>query len=198
MTTPPAFTAHELSALAEQGMTLTEAEEATVREARGQTVQHVTDISTLIAEMRAGLEGIAPDLWSYRPYDHDDWGTVRGPKHADDIGTPIASVRSPYANEKALHRHRVERTDPYERHGRHIARCSPANIASLLDEIERLRADNARLTAGLEHAESVFLRYAEMHDAKGTPDGRTKADANLQEAYRCRRARTAMEASNGK
>ena len=31
--TPPAFTAHELSALAEQGMTLTEAEEIAVREA---------------------------------------------------------------------------------------------------------------------------------------------------------------------
>jgi hypothetical protein len=38
-TTPPAFTAHELSALAEQEMTLTEAEEATVRDARGQAAR---------------------------------------------------------------------------------------------------------------------------------------------------------------
>jgi hypothetical protein len=57
-TTSPTFTAHELSALAEQGMTLTEAEETTVRDARGQMA---TDINALFSALRVEQDGLERD-----------------------------------------------------------------------------------------------------------------------------------------
>ena len=99
-TAPPAFTAHELSALAEQGMTLTEAEEATVRQAQGLIA---TNIDALMAEMRAGFEKV-----NHGPHQLDITNEDRCSGLID-----------------------------------HIWRCSPANIRTLLDEIERLRAELA-------------------------------------------------------
>jgi hypothetical protein len=173
-TTPPAFTAHELSALAEQGMTLTEAEEATVREARGQTVQHEADIDKLIAEMRAGLKGVTPAPWIT--------GASRRSQVLRVQTTPLLIAETIDAPDAA-----------------HIARCSPANIAALLDEIERLRADNARLREALAPFVAVVLPAS--HWQSGWPDyapldtamGSGRAPLTIGD---CRRARTATETSN--
>jgi hypothetical protein len=188
-TTPPTFTAHELSALAEQGMTLTEAEEATVREARGQNAQPVTDIDRLIAEMRAGLEGVTPGEWEYYPHKEGDW---RKPE------SPAAMVNE--TGDKVIDCTWASATEEGQRTYKHIARCSPANIAALLDEIERLRADNARLQTAVnsiasqkkyaEHGEDE-LRNASFEDAFDTCVDVARKAALFH-------LRTAMEASNGK
>ena len=145
----PAFTAHELSALAEQGMTLTEAEETTVREARGQTAEPVTDIDNLIAEMRAGLEGVTPGPWAYVPDHFSDGSIKRRSVCVDRSKYDWIDLISDLNNAPDA---------------AHIARCTPANVAALLDEIERLRADNAALTAERDQARG---RWGELSHASG-------------------------------
>jgi hypothetical protein len=160
--TPRAFTVHELSALAEQGMTLTEAEEATVREARGQTVQHEADIDKLIAEMRAGLKGVTPAPWIT--------GASRRSQVLRVQTTPLLIAETIDAPDAA-----------------HIARCSPANIAALLDEIERLRADNARLRMLVQSAYNEGFGEG-MREHTSSRGGKPWMDS---------RAHTAMELNNG-
>ena len=69
-----------------------------------------------------------------------------------------------------------------------------AGRASMNAKGANMYAIVAELKAALVHAETVFLRYAELHAAKGTEDGRAKADANLKEAYRTRAALKGGEA----
>jgi hypothetical protein len=76
-----------------------------------------------------------------------------------------------------------------------IARAAyAAGRASMDAKGASMYAIVAELEAALAHAETVFLRYAELHAAKGTEDGRAKADANLKEAYRTRAALKGGEA----
>lgn len=72
------------------------------------------DIDTLIADFRAGLDGVTPGPWRV----HDDprkWVTANVPDSAWRVNRDADAA--------------------------HVARCSPENIQALLDEIERLRAE---------------------------------------------------------
>ena len=46
------------------------------------------------------------------------------------------------------------------------------------EELEALRAENARLREALEKARDTFQRYGDLHNAKNTPDGHQKAAVN--------------------
>jgi uncharacterized small protein (DUF1192 family) len=147
-----------------------------------QTAQPVTDINALIAEMRAGLEGVTPGPWAYVP-DHFSDGSIKR--------RSVCVERSKYdwidlisdlnnASDAA-----------------HIARCNPANIAALLDKIERLRADNARLRDAVDESYSTLA--AAFNRIHGLPRTSDTELADRIEATRAKieRAREAMEASNG-
>ena len=70
-------------------------------------------IDTLIAELRAGLEGTTPGTWGRN--DTDDYAEII----AHDLTRPVALVG------------RADDAD-------HVCRCSPDNVRALLDHIERL------------------------------------------------------------
>ena len=74
------------------------------------------DINTLIAELRAGLEGTTPGTWGRN--DTDDYAEII----AHDLTRPVALVG------------RAEDAD-------HVCRCSPDNVRALLDHIDRLTSE---------------------------------------------------------
>lgn len=53
------------------------------------------------------------------------------------------------------------------------------------EQIERLLAEKERLRAALMQCRSQFAIYAQLHAAKGTPDGEQKARTNEQFAVMC-------------
>lgn len=100
---------------------------------------HATDEE--IEALEAGLDGLSPGPWSYRPNEFDDWGMVRT---AD--GSILANARAgdvERESEEYKSRCRREGRDPYSAVGEHIARCSPETVRSL---IARLRAAEATLS----------------------------------------------------
>jgi hypothetical protein len=141
-----------------------------------EAAQPVTDIDEIIAEMRAGLEGVTPGDWSTQPH-----------HIGRDVSNEEFWIKSnaPILTGVAWHVRPADAT--------HITRCSPANIASLLDEIERLRADNTRLRKDLLEATALVTRYR-----KETPLGnQPHMIAHVADDF-IARSSTAMEASNGK
>lgn len=89
----------------------------------------MADIDTLIAEMRVGLEGVTPGPWHYFPHEHSNYtgpGTDAFMSNEEDVQVIDCNWASA--------------TEEGDRTYKHIARCSPDNIAALLGEIERLRA----------------------------------------------------------
>lgn len=89
-----------------------------------------------LRELREGLEGVPGGPWSYRPKEFDDWGCVRGPSDANGLSTFVFHVRSGFPSEAELNEHRRLRTDPWEAFARHLARCSPDIILSLLARLD--------------------------------------------------------------
>ena len=87
-----------------------------------------------IAELEAGLDGLPEGPWAYRPNELDDWGVVR-----TRFNAVVANSRAgSFDNEtpEARDRCRAAGLDPYEAVGRHIARCSPDLIRSLLARLK--------------------------------------------------------------
>lgn len=62
-----------------------------------------------------------------------------------------------------------------------IPEWRPDRLTNLLDRLARMRAALAR-------AASVFDKYADMHEANGTTEGKEKARVNREEACRAREA----------
>ena len=153
----------------------------------GQTEQPATDINALIDEMRAGLEGVTPGPWVALRSDPAEGVNCHWIK-----AQPSPALRG-FSKEVACVSGTYYADGPDVCDAAHIARCSPANIAALLDEIERLRAYNARLREALAQSRDWFQQYADGHAAKGDTD---KAKRNQDRADFC--AREAMDASNGK
>jgi len=99
----------------------------------------MTDVSKLISDLRAGLEGVTPGEWRVGPVD-DTIVTA-----AD--GSEVAQIDGDY-NEPDL-------WPIMEANAAHIARCSPDNIAALLTHVAALEAENTRLCARVEAAEGA-------------------------------------------
>lgn len=104
-----------------------------------------------IAALRALLSAVERP-WEYRPYEHDDWGFIRGPERESLIGKvkPVVALsREGHVGPDNHDHHRRTKTDPYEPVGRLIVEV--VNAAPLmLDQIEALRAENAKLREVLE------------------------------------------------
>lgn len=98
-----------------------------------------------LAEMLAGLEGVTPGPWAYRPWQYDDWGTVRAPQgNGHDLAPFVANVRAGrQVSEDELLIHRQKRTDPYGANAEHIARCDPDTMRSILTELLSLRQSHS-------------------------------------------------------
>jgi hypothetical protein len=157
----------------------------------------MTNINALIAEMRAGMQGVTPGPWAYEP--HGDTGQYGvGVIVPPDIDAAQLSGYQDDPENIVSESVAVDVDGPLN--AAHIARCSPCNISALLDEIERLRADNTRLQTAVnsiasqkkyaEHGEDE-LRGASFEDAFDTCVDVARKAALFH-------LRTAMEASNGK
>jgi hypothetical protein len=177
MTTPPTFTAHELSALAEQGMTLTEAEEATVRGSA---------LNAVLLAFEGGHESRTAEIERLRA---DNAAlTAERDQAKDELAT--LSCSAGYA------------------------------LSDQLKRIDELKADNARLREALAPFAVVAPSFQSWHVGKYRPpfsevkaawpedkpvltrvwpvEGQTETE-NVRRIYVSdfRRARTAMEAPNG-
>jgi hypothetical protein len=97
---------------------------------------HSLSMSTMqerIEAVLAGLDGVTPGPWAYRPWQYDDWGVVRAPQgNGHDLAPFIAHAdagRGVTEDEKAEHRR--NRTDPYGANAAHIARLDPDFVLQL-------------------------------------------------------------------
>ena len=183
-TAPSTFTAHELSALAEQGMTLTEAEEATVRNARGQTAQPATDIRALLDEIARLRDDIIEKTVQHEQRVEEYWAEIERLR-AELAGQRMCVNCGKYA--PAGH----DRTQP-------LPECvGPDDMAACTFDLtpseawqhwskiaHDLRADNAELR-------DAFSPLLSQLEAQASWQGQSDFEDDL------RRARTAMEASNG-
>lgn len=136
----------------------------------------MSDIDTLIAKMRAGLEGVTPGPWHYFPHEHSNYagpGTDAFMSNEEDVQVIDCNWASA--------------TEEGDRTYKHIARCSPDNIAALLDEIEKLRAQMERLEASHAVARGEWARsLAEMTvnlDEARVENARLQQAFNLVEKY---------------
>lgn len=144
-----ALTAHELSALAEQGMPLTDAQAETVRQAREQTAQPAIDIDRLIAEMRAGLEKV-----NHGPHQLDITNEDKCPGLIDHIWRcSPANIAALLTEITRLRDDIIEKTVQYaqrvEKYWAEIARLR-AELKTVLD---RETATTARLEAKIDFAQ---------------------------------------------
>lgn len=124
------------------------------------------------------LEDATPGEWQYRPWEHDDWGTVRG-----EDGHIVALARDSRAEDEEKAVHRAVGTDPYAANALLIA-AAPAlarDYAEALGEVERLRA----VVAGLYQITAPLLW--KRHD-NGTVDLYAIDATEFQEARKAARA----------
>lgn len=104
-----------------------------------------------IAALRALLSDVERP-WEYRPYEHDDWGFIRGPERESLIGKvkPVVALsREGDVGPDNHDHHRRMKTDPYEPVGRLIVEAVNA-VPSLLYQIEALQAENAKMREALD------------------------------------------------
>lgn len=62
------------------------------------------------------LANASPLPWAYRPFEHDDWGYIRGPEKDGDIGRYRPIVARAHDSEVPYEdhdKHRAAKTDPY-------------------------------------------------------------------------------------
>lgn len=114
----------------------------------------MTDIDTLIAELRAGLEGTTPGEWRAGVYDGD-----------------LVMATSPEAGDADIVCEAPTESFPLSRaqwrvNARHIALASPQNIRALLDHIERLEVSpRADVLIAERNAAEARAEAAEAADA---------------------------------
>lgn len=101
----------------------------------------MSDTDTLIAELRAGLKGVTPGPWCRE--DETNGETVITDNDGDEVATVFWD------------RHAVGNA---HRDAAHIARCSPVNIAAILDERARDKALIEQMVIAL--LKIAFLRPA--------------------------------------
>lgn len=102
-------------------------------------------IDALVAEMRAGLEGVTPGPWSVFIDDSGDqwtgWPLSINCDTIDDKTVVRPGGQWPYEWDAKTSQHEACKN------AAHIARCSPDNIRALLDHVDALQAQVERLTA---------------------------------------------------
>ncbi|MFN3169266.1 MAG: hypothetical protein ACE37E_01075 [Hyphomicrobiales bacterium] len=105
-----------------------------------------------------------PGPWLYRPFEFDDWGTVRAGKEH------ICQARySGAMDQELLAQHRKAGTDPWEANARLIA-AAP----ELLEAAQAVYAGLVeRIAEAPTSAKPVFYGIAELHDAIGKALGET-------------------------
>lgn len=91
------------------------------------------EVAGLVEELRAGLEGVTPGPWA-RKGDRRRWN----PNYVESSKAHIADVMQCGIDKK--------RDPESEANAAHIARCSPGNIAKLIDHIDALTAQLASPT----------------------------------------------------
>lgn len=113
----------------------------------------MTDINELIAEMRAGLEGVTPGKWKYVSDPHFDSGLVYTsvqPVVVDEEAMkPLAMANGEYHVCRMSHTAAQWRFSYHRKNAAHIARCNPSNIAALLDTLTALKRENEELREAL-------------------------------------------------
>jgi hypothetical protein len=83
-----------------------------------------------------------------------------------------------------------------EANAAYIAAASPDVVLRLLSELKRLRSQVEEMRGVLEQAAGQFRHYEQLHDAKGTEDGRQKAIINSMFAEVCEQALALSEEQN--
>lgn len=114
------------------------------------------DLTTRAEAMAARLSTVAAAVslpWSYRPYEHDDWGHIRQPfQPGDYFGKVTAISRDPtYSDHDA---HRRAGTDPYKAMGTAIVEAvnSAPDAAALITDLLAANAALVERVKGLEGA----------------------------------------------
>lgn len=159
------------------------------------------DAKELLSAIEAGLQGTTAG----------DWAADVSPYHAHQPrivaadGTHVAVVGNAQLEQ-----------DRWDADARHIAATCPANMRAIIDYvrqlererdeairekhaaiglldgkqlvIDQLERERDEARDALRSAAKTFERYAKLHEAKGTPEGWDKAQANYREAIRCREA----------
>ena len=102
-------------------------------------------------ELRKLLASATANPWEYRPYEHDDWGYIRGPEVEWSIGPvkPVVAISREGDTESDHNAHRRNKTDPYEPNGRLIVAAVNA-LPALLDRIAELETALRRIKEGDE------------------------------------------------
>jgi hypothetical protein len=105
-----------------------------------------------------------PGPWSYRPFEHDDWGIVRGPD-----GYVVANAQSNRVSDEEKDDARWHRTDPYEANARLIAAAPELlqALKALLEIVEKTKWGQP--WPGRPHAECDRARAAIAKATGETP-----------------------------
>lgn len=121
------------------------------------------DIDSLIAEIRAGLEGVTPGPWfqTGSPWFKSGDGVL--------AGSPDGNIAFIIADCDTFSMSREEYTGPFpigdaERDAAHIARCSPNNIAALLARLEAAEARADKAEAERDAAKRWYVDAIEQRD----------------------------------
>ena len=107
--------------------------------------------------------GDLPKL-AYKPFEFDDWGTVRVlPKSDDGFTDHFCQVRWPWADDDEISRHRIEKTDPWGDSAKALCLAITA-LPALLAERTAMQAEIARLRGAMIGLRDDLLERAEWDD----------------------------------
>ena len=137
----------------------------------------------LIAEIKAGLEGVTPGPWRVpgkrTPYVFRDGGDDYGSVHVAECGND---------RDKEIARYNLPR---WLADAHHIARCSPDKIAAVLARLEAAEAENKRLREALQPLRAAANALDGRHVE---PDERRwPGEIPMLTVAELRRARAALE-----
>ena len=123
-----------------------------------------------LVELEALLAKVMPGPLEYRPYEHDDWGFIRGPERDTICGPskPIVAIAREGGTESDHDEHRRNKTDPYGPNAELIVAAVNA-LPRLLNTIRDLRArvEWRTIESAQTTMERVLLWCANYH-----PEGR--------------------------
>lgn len=134
------------------------------------------ELDQIIAEMRAGLEGATEGKWEWMIHDHSmaSLGVGSDPGMGTPLVLSISPCRSCTERVKDGEWKWGRCSTPCEANAAHIARCSPDNIAAILnalseatsraDAAELLSLENHNLAAGNKARATSMAIYIESTD----------------------------------